>query len=200
MPKFRAKIIPFLSAAAIFLSPLAVAAELPAELLTGAMANFTPSKPAVPAPEIAFVDLDGKEMSLQAFRGKVVLLNFWATWCAPCRREMPDLDALQARFGGPDFAVLALSLDRKGPEAVPPFFAEVGVERLEVYNDRTMKSMRAFLAPGLPTTVLLDRHGKQLGRLIGPAEWASPEAIALIEHVLKQVGDDKPLLETKAGG
>ena len=129
-------------------------------------------------------------MSLAAFRGKVVVLNFWATWCAPCRREMPDLDHLQATYGGADFAVVALSADRKGPTVIPPFYKEAGVRHLAVYNDKSMKSNRAFRVIGLPTTVLLDRQGREVGRLIGPAEWAAPEALRLIEHLIAEPAAD----------
>jgi len=200
MPKFTAKITPFLCAAAILLGFKSAAADVPTTLLSGAMANFTLAAPQTPAPEISFAGPDGQEMSLDAFRGKLVVLNFWATWCAPCRREMPDLDKLQARFGGPGFEVVALSLDRKGAAVIPPFYAEVGVGHLKIYSDRTMKSMRAFAAPGLPTTVIVGPDGSEKGRLIGPADWASPEAIALIEHFLAEAGDARAPLKSKAGG
>ncbi|MER8783904.1 TlpA family protein disulfide reductase [Mesorhizobium sp. M1006] len=108
------------------------------------------------------------------------MLNIWATWCAPCRKEMPTLDRLQAKLGGPDFEVIALSMDRGGPDIVKKFFAEIGVEHLALNIDTTGKAMFTLGALGLPMTLLIDREGKEIGRLIGPAEWDSPEMMAFI--------------------
>ena len=159
-----------------------------AKLATGAMANFTVSKAPKPAPAIHFVDGEGARVTLADFRGEVVLLNFWATWCAPCRREMPDLAALKREFGPRGLDVVAVSGDRQGPAVIQPFFEQIGVTGLAIYNDRTMKAQRAFRVYGLPTTMLIDREGRELGRLLGPAEWASPEAKALVAHVV----DERP--------
>ena len=199
MPNFGSKITCLLGLAIFFVVQPPARAGVPAELVAGAMANFAAKESPTPAPEIRFTDGAGKALSLAAFRGKVVLLNFWATWCAPCRREMPDLDRLQVTYGGADFAVVALSVDRNGPAVVPPFYADVGVGHLAVYNDKTMKSLRAFRVIGLPTTLLLDRRGREVGRLIGPAEWAAPEALALIEHLLAEP-TAPPLEKASSGG
>lgn len=154
----------------------------------GAVANFEIAEEPRPAPEGQFVDANGDTVSLSDFRGKLVLLNFWATWCGPCVRELPDLDRLQAELGGAGFQVIALSSDRKGPEVVAPFLAKLGVERLTPYNDRRATVQRAFKVHGLPTTVLLDAEGRELGRLVGPAEWDSEDAKRLIRHFLAARG------------
>jgi thiol-disulfide isomerase/thioredoxin len=154
----------------------------------GTMANFTPSAKPLPVPVITFRDGNGQKRSLADFAGKVVLINFWATWCGPCRREMPDLDQLHARRGGPEFAVVALSSDRKGLEVVRKFYQENKIQHLDTYIDKTTKAQRAFGVYGLPTSVLIDAKGREVGRLVGPAEWASAEAMALIDEVIAQGG------------
>ena len=164
------------------------AASEPGELAVGEMRNFTFFDPPKAAPDVAFVDARGRELGLADFRGKFVLVNLWATWCGPCRREMPSLDRLQARLGGGDFAVLALSQDRKGPGVVARFLAEIGAERLGVHVDPSARSARRLGAVGLPTSVLLDREGRIVGRLIGPAEWDSDEAARLIKTVIRGTG------------
>lgn len=131
--------------------------------------------------DIRFKDASGHDLFLERFRTKVVLLNIWATWCVPCRREMPTLDRLQDKLGGPDFEVVALSIDRGGIEEVAKFYAEVGVKYLSMYIDSSGKAARDLGAVGLPTTLLIDRKGREVGRLIGPAEWDTPEMIALIK-------------------
>ena len=142
-----------------------------------------------PLPEIQFENGQGEGMSLADFRGKVVLLNIWATWCAPCRREMPTLDRLQAELGGPDFQVVALSLDRKGLPIVQEFYKELGLETLPIYVDESGKAQRALSVLGLPTTLLLDRDGNEIGRLLGPAEWDSSEMVSFIRgYVERQSG------------
>jgi thiol-disulfide isomerase/thioredoxin len=133
-----------------------------------------------PVPEISFQDADGQPRTLGNFAGRVVLLNVWATWCAPCRKEMPTLDRLQAELGGPDFEVVALSVDRKGPEVVSKFFEEIGIEHLALNIDASSKAMFTLGAFGLPLTLLIDREGREVGRVNGPAEWDSPEMVAFI--------------------
>jgi thiol-disulfide isomerase/thioredoxin len=133
-----------------------------------------------PVPEISFQDGDGQPRTLADFAGKVVLLNIWATWCLPCRTEMPTLDRLQAELGGPDFEVVALSVDRKGPDAVRKFFDEIGVKHLALNIDTSSRAMFALGAFGLPLTLLIDREGQEIGRLVGPAEWDSPEMVTFI--------------------
>jgi thiol-disulfide isomerase/thioredoxin len=139
-----------------------------------------------PLPEIQFENGQGEAMSLADFRGKVVLLNIWATWCAPCRREMPTLERLQAALGGPDFEVVALSIDRKGLSLVKEFYEELGLQELGMYVDASAKAPRELSALGVPTTLLIDRLGNELGRLLGPAEWDSPEMVAFIRGYIEQ--------------
>lgn len=131
-------------------------------------------------PEVRFQDGKGGPMSLADFRGKVVLLNLWATWCAPCREEMPALDRLQQALGGEAFEVVALSLDAGGAEAVRRFYEEVGVRALKVYVDPSMKASAALRAQGVPTTILVDRDGGERWRKTGPARWDAPEIIGAL--------------------
>jgi thiol-disulfide isomerase/thioredoxin len=157
--------------------------------LPAAAFNFAPSEPK-PVPEIVFFDGTGREVSLADFRGEVVVLNLWATWCAPCRREMPSLDRLHARFGGNGLEVIALSLDRGDVAKVRDFYDELAISSLAVYHDPDGRAGRELGAPGLPTTILIDRDGREAGRLLGPAEWDSDEAIAVIEALIGP-GDSK---------
>ena len=155
--------------------------------LPAAAFNFAPSEPK-PVPELTFVDGVGNEVSLADFRGEVVVLNLWATWCAPCRREMPSLDRLQARFGGNGLEVIALSLDRGDVAKVREFYHELGISSLAIYHDPDGAAGRELGAPGLPTTILIDRAGQEVGRLLGPAEWDSDEALAVIEALVGPPG------------
>lgn len=138
-----------------------------------------------PAPEISFVGDGGQPLTLEDFRGRLVLLNFWATWCAPCVREMPALDRLQQQVGKDRFEVLTLSMDRKGLPAVKQFFDVNKLAHLAPYVDAKSKSMRAFGVRGLPTTFLIDRSGIVIGSVEGPVEWDGPEAQAFIEFFLE---------------
>lgn len=139
-----------------------------------------------PLPEVRFVDRDGRAVTLADFRGKMVLLNLWATWCAPCVREMPTLDRLQARLGGPDFEVIVLSIDVGGIPAVKDFYRTLGLKALGIYVDKTTKAIQDLKITGLPTTLLVDRKGREIGRTIGPAEWDSPDAVELIRRYLQE--------------
>ena len=174
------KLVP---AVAIALLPLAVSIQ-PA----GAQppAGFVVHESPRPVPEIQFENGQGEAIGLADFRGKIVLLNIWATWCAPCRREMPTLDRLQAELGSPDFEVVALSIDRKGVPAVQEFYAELGLETLPIYVDETGAAQRALSVFGLPTTLLLDRDGNEIGRLLGPAEWDSPEMVSFFRGYVER--------------
>jgi thiol-disulfide isomerase/thioredoxin len=139
--------------------------------------------------ELQFKDGDDRPLTLAEFRGKVVLLNIWATWCGPCRREMPTLDQLQAKFARLDFEVVALSIDPTGPQAVAKFYEEIGVKHLVKYIDESGKAARDLKALGLPTTLLINREGLEIGRYVGPAEWNSPEMMVFFEEQLTQGGD-----------
>jgi len=146
--------------------------------------------PAAPAPEglavhdeprslapIEFEDGAGRTLTLADFRGRIVVLNLWATWCPPCRSEMPTLDRLQGELGGPAFEVIALSVDRAGMEVVDEFFTEIGVEHLQRYIDPSMRALPRLAVAGLPTTLIVDRDGRELARLVGEADWASEEML-----------------------
>lgn len=140
------------------------------------------------APDFVVPDLQGNAVRLSALRGKVVLLNLWATWCAPCRKEMPALDGLQADLGGKDFEVVALNLDSRNLERRKQFLEEIGVKALAFYADPKVDALPALKASsrvvGLPTTLLIDRQGCELGVMAGPAEWRSPDAQALIRAAI----------------
>ncbi|GAW37317.1 thiol:disulfide interchange protein TlpA [Roseovarius sp. A-2] len=138
-----------------------------------------------------FVDGGGHDLTLADFLGQVVLLNVWATWCAPCREEMPTLDRLQARLGGADFHILPLSIDRAGLGPVRRFYDEIGIAHLGLYLAEDIRAMAALAVAGLPTTILIDRLGRELGRLSGPAEWDSPKNIAFFETIIAK-GQDTP--------
>lgn len=133
-------------------------------------------------PELRFDDGNGKPLTLANFRGKLVLLNIWATWCGPCREEMPTLDRLQARLGGPDFEVVALSIDRAGIGVVTAFYDEIGIKHLARYIDGSGKAAGQLAAVGLPTTLLIDREGREIGRHVGPAEWDAPAMVTFFEQ------------------
>jgi thiol-disulfide isomerase/thioredoxin len=136
-------------------------------------------------PVITFTDATDAQKDSGVFKGKVTLLNLWATWCAPCRKEMPELAKLQKELGGVDFQVVELSEDLKGYGPSAKFLKEVGADNLTLYADVNAKALDAVKAPGLPVTLLLNREGREVGRLIGPAPWASDEAKAIIEGVIE---------------
>jgi thiol-disulfide isomerase/thioredoxin len=134
----------------------------------------------------SFANEKAETVDLSKWKGRVVLLNLWATWCAPCRKEMPDMSKLQAELGGPDFEVVALSVDRKGLEASQAFLKEVGVTNLAGYIEPDAKSLAAVQALGLPATILIDRQGKEAARLLGPADWASDEAKVIVKTLIAE--------------
>lgn len=160
------------------------ASETKTEAKTGQMAAFVTKKTPASLPEIAFNDASGKTISLADFKGRTVLLNLWATWCAPCREEMPSLDRLQQALGSDKFEVVALSLDRQGAAASQKFLDEVKAKALKLYIDATAKQGTVLKLVGMPTTILINKDGLEIGRLAGPAEWDSPEAKKLIETAL----------------
>jgi thiol-disulfide isomerase/thioredoxin len=145
--------------------------------------NFVISDPPKEIATIVFIDGQGIARTLADFKNKVVVLNIWATWCVPCRREMPALDRLQTALGGPDFEVVPVSIDRKGIEAVGQFFNEIEVHKLAAYLDTSGQAVRALGAVGLPTTLVLDRDGREIARVIGPAEWDDPEIVEYLRSL-----------------
>ena len=137
-----------------------------------------------------FFDGGGRDLTLESFRGRVILLNLWATWCPPCRQEMPALDRLQAHLGSDDFHVLALSIDDT-LEHVRRFYADVGVRWLEPYLAEELRVMLAFAVVGFPTTILVDRAGRERGRRVGPARWDGRTAVRQIRTLIAERTTDQ---------
>lgn len=150
-----------------------------------------------PVPPLSFLDGEGRRIDLSEFKDRLVLLNLWATWCAPCVKEMPALDRLQAQLGGEGFQVVALSVDRGGKEQVQPFFQRVGLRNLALYLDPSSSSMQALSLRGLPTTLLVDQEGRELGRIEGAVEWDSPEVVAFLRKHMGRGGG--PARDTRGG-
>ena len=137
-----------------------------------------------PVPELNFVDGNNRPLSLADFRGRPVLLNLWATWCLPCRKEMPSLDRLQAKFDPSKFRVVTLSIDRGGIPAVKKFYADLSIKSLGIYVDQSGGALRQLGFFGVPGTLLIDPQGREIGRKLGPAEWDSPEVLAVLRQRL----------------
>jgi thiol-disulfide isomerase/thioredoxin len=149
--------------------------------------KFIRAKEPRPAPDVEFTELGGAPTRLADFRGRVVLVNLWATWCGPCVAEMPSLVKLQETIGRRDFVVLALSSDRGGARVVEPFVAEHRLQSLAVHLDPKGNATRTLGARGLPTSILIDRQGREIGRILGAADWSSSEAVALVRSALEAV-------------
>lgn len=161
------------------------AAAMP--VFQGEARPFVANQDRPPLPALTIADKDGNPIDLATFKGKALLINLWATWCAPCIREMPALDRLQADMGGDRFQVVAISVDRGGMNEVGPFFEKAGISHLTPYIDQKMTSMRAFpLKEGLPLSILVDAEGREVGRLAGAAHWDGAEAKALIGWAMPQ--------------
>jgi thiol-disulfide isomerase/thioredoxin len=141
--------------------------------------------------DLAFEDAEGKPRKLSDWRGKTVLVNLWATWCVPCRKEMPALDSLQAKLGGKDFEVVAVNIDTRDPEKPKNFLKEANLTRLGYFADQKAKVFQDLKsvgkALGMPTSVLVDGQGCEIANLAGPAEWASDDAIKLIKAAMQPV-------------
>ena len=159
-------------------------AKLGPDLLTGTLAKFTLAKEPKALPDLAFTDADDKPVKVADYKGKTVLLNFWATWCAPCVKEMPSLDKLQAEMGKDKFVVLPLSLDGPSKPKVAPFYADKKLANLGIYFDKGKKTMSTLDVSVLPTSVLIDPQGREIGRLEGDADWDKPESIALMKAAI----------------
>ena len=157
-----------------------------ADLREGDMRKLVVHGEPVAAAEAPFTLEDGGEGRLSDYAGQVVLVNFWATWCAPCREEMPTLDAIQQEFGGEDFQVLTIATGRNPPPAMAAFFEDAGIEALPLHTDPRQALARAMGVLGLPVTVILDREGREVARLQGEADWASESARAILAELIGQ--------------
>jgi thiol-disulfide isomerase/thioredoxin len=161
-------------------------------LIQGEVAALTVDHTGFQVPDLAFKDAAGWAHTLKDWRGRTVLLNLWATWCVPCRREMPALDALQGKLGGPNFEVVAVNIDTRDPQKPLTFLKEVGIKKLAYYSDQSAHVFEdlktAGKAFGMPTTLLVDRSGCEIGNMAGPAEWSSDDGVKLVSAA---IADDK---------
>jgi len=147
--------------------------------------QFSPTVPPSPAPDIAVTTRAGERLRLADLRGRPVLLNIWATWCAPCVAEMPALENLAAERAGTPLAIMAVSVDRRGESAVAPFLAQHGLEKLPIYLDPKGDVAHAFGIDAIPATILIDREGREVGRLLGAVQWDGGAARELIDRLLQ---------------
>jgi thiol-disulfide isomerase/thioredoxin len=171
-------------------APAAGLAQRLAPLARGEVAAFAVADRSLRLPDLAFRDATGTERHLADWRGRTVLLNLWATWCVPCRKEMPALDTLEGKLGGPAFQVVAINIDTRDADKPRAWLKEVGVGRLGYYADTSAKVFQDLKmvgrAAGMPTTVLIDPAGCEIGTIAGPAEWASEDAVRLVTAALKR--------------
>jgi thiol-disulfide isomerase/thioredoxin len=155
-----------------------------APLVHGEVAALTMAQKPFSVPDVAFKDAEGHDRKLDDWRGRTVLLNLWATWCVPCRKEMPTLDALQGELGGPNFEVVAVNIDTRDSQKPLAFLKEVGIKHLAYYTDTSAHVYEdlktAGKAFGMPTTLLVNRSGCEIGNMAGPAEWSSPDGVKLV--------------------
>ena len=151
------------------------------------MRGFVLLKEREMVPEIPFFDEADNIRHLKDFKGQVLLVNFWATWCAPCIREMPDLDELEAELGSDKFKVVAISQDLQGVAKAKPFLREkLGLKNLDLFIDKRMKLGRGLGVQGLPATFLIDKSGRIVGHYTGPAEWSSEDAIKMVTAIIEE--------------
>lgn len=159
-----------------------------APFVRGEVAAVTPASRPFLVPELAFQDEAGAPKKLSDWRGRTILLNLWATWCVPCRKEMPALDDLQKKLGGDDFQVVAVNIDTRDLDKPRAWLKETGITSLGYYHDQKAKIFQdlklAGKAFGMPTTILIDKAGCEIGNLAGPAEWASDDALGLVRAAL----------------
>src|SRR5438270_4831091 len=169
--------------------PSAELAKRLAPLARGEVAAINIAAAPQKLPDLAFTDAGGQPHKLSDFKGRTVLLNLWATWCVPCRKEMPALDALQAKLGGKDFEVVAVNIDTRDPDKPRNFLKEANLTRLGYFTDSKAKVFQDLKsigkALGMPTSVLVDGQGCEIANLAGPAEWASEDAIKLIKAAME---------------
>ena len=168
--------------------PAVELAKKVAPFARGEVAAFNVAKSPLKIPDLAFQDDAGKPLSLENWRGRTVLLNLWATWCVPCRKEMPALDALERRLGSPAFEVVTVNIDTRDPDKPKAWLKEVGISKLAYYADPAAKTFQDLKSIGrgfgMPTTLLVDPNGCEIGSIAGPAEWASDDAVKLIQAAI----------------
>ena len=172
--------LPFLFASSA-LFPASARAKVGSDLVKGAVRRFERVDPPRALPAVTFASGDDKPLTLSDYKGKVVLVNFWATWCAPCVSEMPSLDQLQKKMGKDKFVILPLSLDGPTRAKVAPFYQDKKLGELGIYFDKGRAAMQALGISVLPTSILIDADGRELGRIEGEADWSAPEALALMK-------------------
>ncbi|RXH21428.1 MULTISPECIES: TlpA disulfide reductase family protein [Bradyrhizobium] len=164
--------------------PAVATAKKIAPLAHGELAALTMASAPLKLPDLAFEDADGKPKKLSDFRGKTLLVNLWATWCVPCRKEMPALDELQGKLSGPNFEVVAINIDTRDPDKPKNFLKEANLARLSYFSDQKAKVFQDLKAIGralgMPTSVLVDPQGCEIATIAGPAEWASEDALKLL--------------------
>jgi thiol-disulfide isomerase/thioredoxin len=169
-------------------APTVAAAGRLAPLAHGEVAALAMAQTPFQLPDLAFKDADGRERTLKDWRGRTVLLNLWATWCVPCRKEMPALDALEHELGGPKFEVVAVNIDTRDPDKPRAFLKGIDVKHLTYYSDPSAKVFQelksAGKAFGMPTTLIVDRNGCEIGAMAGPAEWASADGVKLVSAAI----------------
>jgi thiol-disulfide isomerase/thioredoxin len=160
-----------------------------APLAHGEVAALTMATTPLKLPDLTFADADGKPKKLSDWHGRTVLLNLWATWCVPCRKEMPALEGLETKLGGPDFEVVAVNIDTRDPEKPRNFLKDGNLTRLKFFSDPNAKVFQDLKnigrALGMPTSVLVDGQGCEIGTIAGPADWASDDAVKLISAAVK---------------
>jgi thiol-disulfide isomerase/thioredoxin len=165
----------------------ALKADIAASALTPIQFSLDPLSFLLPVPDVKFVDAAERSGALTAFKGRLVLLNVWATWCPPCREEMPSLDRLQSKFDPSKFIVLPLSIDRSGIPAVRKFYAELGLHSIGIYVDQAGSALFELGLRGIPATLLIDENGAEIGRKLGPAEWDGVGFVALLrDHLARR--------------
>jgi thiol-disulfide isomerase/thioredoxin len=174
--------------AAAACAPAVETASRIAPLARGEVAALAVARTPFRLPDLAFKDRDGREHTLNDWRGRVVLLNLWATWCVPCRKEMPALDTLQADLGGAKFDVVAVNIDTRDAQKPLAFLKDIGVTHLTYYSDQSAKVFQdlkiAGKAFGMPTTLLIDPSGCEIGEMAGPAEWGSADGLKLVNAIV----------------
>jgi thiol-disulfide isomerase/thioredoxin len=182
LPRRRAFLGGALAAAAL---PAMAQAEIPKSLITGSMARFKLTRPPKPVPDLEFLDVNGQPLRIADFTGQARLINLWATWCAPCVKEMPSLDRLQEAMPRDRFIVLPISVDGPSKAKVKPFYKERNLLDLHIYyENKERKAMSVLGVSVLPTSILVDPAGRELGRLEGDADWDTLEGFALMRAAM----------------